>query len=130
MPRAPSPFPAALEEFVRLFNEEAFWDSHEVLEEPWRETGSEFYHGLILYASALVHVQRGNPHGIRAQFAKAGRCLQPFRPSYLGIDLEGLLHAQEGIREGVGVPGDDAISFPSIQLQAEYLRGDEPELVR
>ncbi len=63
MSSRPAPFPTALEAFVELFNQEAFWESHEVLEGPWRETRSDFYHGLILYASAFVHVQRGIPTG-------------------------------------------------------------------
>ena len=36
----PAPFPSALEAFVELFNQEAFWESHEVLEGPWRENGA------------------------------------------------------------------------------------------
>ena len=135
MSSRPAPFPTALEAFVELFNEEAFWESHEVLEGPWRENGSDFYHGLILYASAFVHVQRGNVHGILAQLKKAERYLQAYRPAYLGIDLEPLfLHSmvcQKAIREGPQVPAtqwQEVIRFPRIQLQAEHFRGDEPEL--
>ncbi len=60
MSARPTPFPAPLEAFVELFDQEAFWASHEVLEGSWRETDSDFYHGLILYTSAFVHVRRGN----------------------------------------------------------------------
>ncbi len=133
----PTPFPTALEAFVELFNQEAFWESHEVLEGPWRETGSDFYHGLILYASAFVHVQRGNPHGIHAQLAKAERFLREFRPAYLGVDVGPLLsHARvcrKLMDEHPDTPGDrwkEVIPFPKIRLRAEHLRGDEPELAR
>jgi len=115
--------------FARLFNEEAFWDSHEALEDAWRESRSEFYHGLILYASALVHVQWANAHGVQAQFAKAARCLKPFRPTYLGVDVELLLAYASSAKGGGAVsPGGVAGAFPSIQLNRQYLRGDEPEL--
>ncbi len=133
----PTLFPTALEAFVELFNQEAFWESHEVLEGPWRETGSDFYHGLILYASAFVHVQRANPHGIRAQLAKAERFLREFRPAYLGVDVGPLLsHARvcrKLMDEHPDTPGDrwkEVIPFPKIRLRAEHLRGDEPELAR
>jgi len=108
-----------------------------VLEGPWRETGSDFYHGLILYASAFVHVQRGNPHGIRAQLAKAERFLREFRPAYLGVDVGPLLSHARVCRKLMGehpdAPGDrwkEVIPFPKIRLRAEHLRGDEPELAR
>jgi len=133
----PASFPSALEAFVELFNQKAFWESHEVLEGAWRETGSDFYHGLILYASAFVHVQRGNPHGIEAQLVKAERFLQEFRPAYLGIDVGSLLsHARvcrKVVRENPDASGDrwkEVIRFPKIRLRAEHLLGDEPELRR
>ena len=135
MSHLPVPFPAALAAFVELFNDEAFWESHEVLEGPWRNNGSDFYHGLILFASAFVHVQRGNAHGILAQLEKAERYLQSYRPAYLGIDLEPLLQfsivCHQAIREGPEVPGSqwqEIIQFPTIQLEAKHFRGDEPEL--
>jgi L-amino acid N-acyltransferase YncA len=134
-------FPAALSEFVECFNRGEFWESHEVLELPWRASRSEFYHGLILYTSAFVHVQRGNAHGIVAQLAKAERALEPFAPSYLGLDVEGVLQEGRdlrrrvesggaGVRAGVGVsPGPDAgsVAFPSLELDPYLIRGDEPE---
>ena len=129
-----SPFPAALEQFVRLFNQEAFWESHEVLEDPWREHGSEFYHGLILYASAFVHLQRGNAHGVRAQLVKAERALQVFGPSYLGVDVASILGHAAVWRQAVEADPDEtggrwreAIRYPTIELQSAHLRGDEPE---
>ncbi len=41
-------------------------------EEPWGETESDFYHGLILYASVFVHVQRGIPMALGAEAGCAG----------------------------------------------------------
>lgn len=82
--------PPALRRFTELFNGGKYWDSHEALEEAWRENGSEFYHGLILYASAMVHVTRQNPHGVRAQLTKAERVLSPYRPRHLGVDVDAI----------------------------------------
>ena len=118
-------FPRALEAFVARFNAGAFWESHEVLEGPWRERRSPFYHGLILCASAFVHAQRGNRHGVRAQLAKAERRLRRFRPAYLGIDVDGLLAAAAAVADAVetGRPAP----FPRLALRAAHRRGDEPE---
>ena len=119
----PSPaLPAALEDFVDLFNKGAFWEAHEALEADWKRTRSDFYHGLILYASAWVHHDRGNPHGIQAQLAKATPLLQEFSGGYLGIDVSGILF--QGRELGAGRPA----SAPLIITDLKLLRGDEPEL--
>ncbi len=137
MTSRPARFPTALERFVELFNEEAFWESHEVLEGPWRKNGSDFYHGLILYASAFVHVQRGNPHGTTAQLTKAERFLQKFSPAYLGIDVEALLsHARvcrKVVQENPGAtagPWSENVHPPKIRLRDDDCSGSEPELER
>lgn len=129
-------FPAALRRFVELFNAEEFWESHEVLEGPWRTEESGFYHGLILFASAFVHVQRDNPHGIGAQLRKAERALEPYRPSYLGVDVDGVLEVARAVGARVEGPRQEEeeagwserISFPRLELEEDHLRGDEPEL--
>ena len=136
-PHPPSPLPEALLEFVALFNRGAYWESHELLEGPWREGRSEFYHGLILYASAFVHVQRGNPRGIVAQLEKAERHLAPYRPAYLGLDVNELLSHAARCREVVAAhEGAERAAWaalvPAIHLEpsAERLRGNEVELER
>ena len=50
-----------LREGLELFNEERFWESHEVLEQIWqRSKGTErdALQGLILTAAAFVHYQK------------------------------------------------------------------------
>ena len=58
----PATRPDILSEGLSLFNEERFWESHEILEQLWRtsedpERGA--LQGLILTAAAFVHHQRG-----------------------------------------------------------------------
>jgi hypothetical protein len=125
----------AYAEFLRLFNAGAFWESHEALEPAWRETGSEFYHGLILFASAFVHVQRGNRHGIAAQLEKAQPFLERRCPHYLGLDVDKMLeHAAVSrhiVAENREAP-DDAwevlVPLPRLRYDPARVRGDEPEL--
>ena len=118
--------PAALRRFVALFNEGRFWDSHEVLEEPWRVNRSDFYQGLILFASAYVHAERGNTHGATAQVRKATQRLAPYPPAYLGIDVECIRGAAGEVLEAVsrGQP----IGPPVLELDPARCTGKEPEL--
>lgn len=127
--------PPALERFVRLVNDGAYWESHEVLEGPWRETRSDFLQGLILYASAFVHAERGNRHGIRAQLAKARKKLEAYPDVYLGMDVAGIRDHMERCRSVVEGNPDaepdgwpELIPFPRLDLDATRVRGDEPEL--
>ena len=58
-----SAYPEKYVEGIRLFNEEEFFECHEVLEELWQETlGREkkFYQGLIQAAVALFHFGNEN----------------------------------------------------------------------
>ena len=123
--------------FLELFNRGEFWESHEALEEAWRENGSEFYHALILYASAFVHVRRGNRHGIAAQLGKAEPLLEARRPAYLGLHVDGLLehaaicrHLVAENREAPDDAWDVLIPFPRLAFDPDLVRGDEPELDR
>jgi len=119
-------FPRQLEDFVARFNRGSFWESHEILEAAWRETGSDFYQGLILFASAFVHVRRANLHGVRAQLAKAVSRLGGYRPSYLGVDVDAVLDAADAARRAVDV-GILPVA-PDLTLDPALIRGDEPEL--
>lgn len=134
-PATPAGLDPAFLHFLDLFNQGEFWESHEALEGPWRETGSEFYHALILFASAFVHVQRGNRHGIAAQMGKAEPLLQKHADHYLGIDVDALLsHAtivRHLVAENRDAPNDAwsvLIPIPRITLDPARIRGDEPEL--
>ena len=119
------PFPPAFESFVALFNRGAYWESHEVLEDAWRATGSDFYQGLILLASAFVHAERHNAHGVRAQLAKAEMRLRTFRPSHLGMDVDAVLDACAAAR--AALERDTWPDAPRLELRPALARGDEPE---
>lgn len=131
--------PPPLVRFADLVNRGEYWESHEVLEGAWRRTGSPFYQGLILYASAFVHARRGTPHGIVAQLDKAEAALAGYAPAYLGVDVAALLrHARdtrrrvEARRSRGGADGGTAwgevVEWPCLELDAGRVRGDEPEL--
>lgn len=118
----------ALSEFISEFNRGRFWESHEVLEGAWRHSRSSFFHGLILYASAWVHWERGNRHGVLAQLDKAEPILARLEPRYLGIDVAGLLNDAQHLRTLVEENRLSAVSAPSLRFDKTTIRGDEPEL--
>lgn len=121
--------PEALLRFVELVNAGQFWESHEVLEAPWRASRSGFYHGLILYASAFVHARRGKARGIVAQLEKAERALAPYPGAYLGLDVDALqAHARASRAVVVAPEWQGALEWPVLELSRERIRGDEPEL--
>lgn len=124
----PHTLPPALSAFVRLFNSAAYWESHEALEATWKETRSDFYHGLILLASAFVHGERKNRHGVQAQLDKAEAVLRRFPPHYLGVDLDKTLGLAEGLRARAESGWIEPGIVARLSLDPELVLGDEPEL--
>lgn len=125
----------ALMEFLELFGAGRYWESHEALEQAWRENGSGFYKGLILYASAFVHVQRGNAHGIDAQLRKALEALEPYPAGYLGLDVAGIRDHARHCRAIVAAHRkDEVVQWPALipdpvlAWAPDRVRGDEEEL--
>lgn len=135
-----APLSTPLRDFLALYAEGRFWESHEALEIPWREDGSDFYQGLILYASAWVHWKRGNAHGVRAQLRKALERLAPYPSTYLGLDVAAIReHCREvrrrvpeggrGADDGEGIPEwTGAVEPLPLAVDPDLVRGDEPEL--
>lgn len=89
--------PASDPRFLRgidCFNRHAFFEAHEVWEEIWRQErgpARQFYKGLIQAAVCLHHFGNGNLHGARTLLRSGTGYLQPYRPAYLGIDVDRLL---------------------------------------
>jgi predicted metal-dependent hydrolase len=135
MYETPDAIDPAYAEFLDLFNRGRFWDSHEALETAWRRTGSDFYHALILFASAFVHVDRGNRHGIAAQLGKAEPLFQRYRPAYLGLDIDRMIEhsatCRQLVAENPDVPPDAwsvLIPYPRLDYDPGRVTGDEAEL--
>ena len=126
--------PSALLDFVDLVNRGEYWESHEVLEGPWRDTRSDFLQGLILYASAFVHAERGNRHGIGAQLDKARDKLEGYPSAYLGVDLDAIrghiVRCKDILEDHPDADAEalpELIPFPSLELDPDEVTGEEPE---
>jgi predicted metal-dependent hydrolase len=96
---------------VELFNREAFFDAHEILEDVWRaapEAERKFLQGLIQAAVALHHHSRGNVVGCRSLLARAQRNLSGYPTHHLGLDVSAfvrtLMHWREALEADQAVP--------------------------
>ncbi len=80
---------AILREGIELFNEERFWESHEMLERIWHPAKGderEIIQGIILTAAALVHAQKDRNETSLGMLKKA-RDKLGHAEGYEGIDL-------------------------------------------
>jgi uncharacterized protein len=100
-----------LDRGIHLFNHREFFECHEVLEEAWTpERGPRrlFLQSLIHVAVGFYHHGRGNPVGAIRQLRKALRKMDPYLPSYEGVDTARLYREASAILElieaGAGVP--------------------------
>lgn len=87
-------YPKLYLEGIRLFNEEEFFECHDVLEELWTEiVGDErrFYQGLIQAAVGLFHFGNDNLGGARKMYHAAVDKLKAYPPRCLGMNLEKFL---------------------------------------
>ena len=95
-------------EGVQLFNAGQYWHAHEAWEDAWKAeqdaTHRLFYKGIIQTAAALVHWQRGNPRGLRLNWAKARPKLAQLPEIVLRLDIPGLIVAMDHFEaiQGVG----------------------------
>lgn len=111
----------ALDEAVRLFDQERFFEAHEFLEYIWKSDevppdDRDFWKGVTQVAVGSCHVQRGNATGAVTLLQRAVRYMEPYPNVYQGIDAGQL--AQEALRvadevaDGEAGPGQRFFSFP------------------
>ncbi|HUQ70869.1 MAG TPA: DUF309 domain-containing protein [Planctomycetaceae bacterium] len=77
-------------EGIRLFNEEEFFECHDVLEEIWSDCQGEeksFLQGLIQASVALFHFGNENYGGAKKLYATSLKRLDVYGDEYMGIQL-------------------------------------------
>src|SRR6202521_380306 len=90
---------------IHLFNEGAFFECHEVLEESWTpERGPRrlLLQALIHVAVGSYHSRRGNPAGAVRQLRKALRKLAAYLPEYEGVDTAGVAPGAPAVMSRIG----------------------------
>ncbi|MCI4371031.1 MAG: DUF309 domain-containing protein [Thermoplasmata archaeon] len=118
------PLPALdmIEQAVRLFNEEYFFEAHEILEDLWRVERGEprlFLQGLIQVCAGYHHYQNGNLVGAITLLERGADKMRRYPSRYLGFDAAALIEdldadrkRLEAIQRGDGEAA--ALVFPRI----------------
>lgn len=83
----------AIELAMSYFNQERYWESHEILESVWRiSDGDEkgLLQGMILVDAAFVHVQKKEPDVAMGVLRRAVKQLEWKDRRYNGVDIQAI----------------------------------------
>lgn len=119
-----APRQQSLKKGALLFNHQLFFEVHEVLEARWlQETGQEklFLQGLIQIAVAFYHLENANLRGAQMLLQDGMAKLSPYRPAFLGVELQEFLTRLEACREEILCLGEK-INSRSYQHQIPSMR--------
>jgi predicted metal-dependent hydrolase len=85
--------------FFDCFNQQLFFEAHEVLEKIWlpqrQQSNGPFYKGLIQFAGAFVHLQKGRLQPAAALLRLARGNLSQYEPVHYQLDVSGLIELIE-----------------------------------
>ena len=101
--------------FFQCWNEQRYYEAHDVLEQLWLKTDSgdaDFFKGLIQAAGAFVHLQKKFEHPLHAKHSKrlppavrlfqlAEKNLSRFAPRHHGLDVEALCQLLRGYADQI-----------------------------
>lgn len=112
-----------IEEAIRLFNTEYFFEAHEVLEDVWHVERGEsrlFLQGLIQVCAAYHHFQNGNLVGAITLLERGADKMRRYPLRYLGMNVGKLISHIDQDRQRIeviqrGETADATIAFPRIE---------------
>jgi predicted metal-dependent hydrolase len=85
--------------FFECFNQELYFEAHDVLEELWLKDKSSsdysFYKGLIQLAGAFVHLQKNRLRPASALFRLTRDNLRKYPDEHADLDVKGVLDLVE-----------------------------------
>jgi uncharacterized protein len=122
---------------VLLFNEQAFFEAHEVWEDLWTEShGPErrFVQGLIQAAVGLCHFGNGNLRGAMKLYRTSREYMLPCGSPFLGLDAQAFWQAMERCYGNLLTSSEpdrtmqfDPALAPRITLNPEPAEWPDPE---
>ena len=92
-----------LHEAILLFNDEAFYECHEILEELWEKLKGEekqWIQGLLQISVGFYHLRTDNEKGCRSQFTKSLDKFSQNSHHHMPFRLESILDIVKGIATG------------------------------
>ena len=114
---------------IDLFNQQQFFECHEVLEELWRVARDDsriFLQSLIHLAVAFYHHQRQNQPGAERQIRKSLRKLSMCLPRFAGVDTCALHREAKVCAEEIA-SGRQLQEFPRVTIR-ETTASVDPEI--
>jgi predicted metal-dependent hydrolase len=121
------PLPEAARSGIALFNQRAYYEQHEALEEAWRdELGPvrQLYQGILQVGVAYYHLQRRNYAGARAMFLRSRQYLAALPDVCQGVDVAQLRRDADAAQAELERLGPDRIAefspvfFRSIEVDS------------
>jgi len=103
---------STLSQGIEEFNTQRFFECHETLEDIWRAEPRplrQFYKGIIQVAAGFHHLRRNNWKGTVNKLDSGTRYLEPFRPRYLGVDVQRLIDEARRCRSTILELGSERI---------------------
>jgi predicted metal-dependent hydrolase len=103
---------------IELFNAQAFFECHEVLEDLWRPARGPrrlFLQGVIHLAVGFYHHQQSNPAGAERQLRKGLKKLAGYLPEFEKLDTALLYREALACLETIAA-GRTPAPFPKIHL--------------
>jgi predicted metal-dependent hydrolase len=109
---------------IRMFNEQEFYDCHEVLEALWnreQEPEKQFTQGIIQIAVGLYHYLRGNLAGANKLIPRGLERIRPFSPEHKGLAVNEFIASVDRVRHNVAIaveqqgrPANESIELPKL----------------
>lgn len=98
---------------IEKFNQGAYYDCHDDLEEAWRQDsgpGRDLYRGLLQIAVAYYQIERGNYRGATKMLLRMRQWLDPVPPVCRGVNVGKLLEDATAVQDALFALGPEKIS--------------------
>ena len=109
---------------IELFNQEQFYDCHDVIEEIWLGESSDkrpFLQGIIQAAAAFHHYQHGKRGAARSLFSLAVQKLKPYPAVYCGVRVKVFVGKLEdwkkALDENISLKSYTPLSIPYPKIE-------------
>lgn len=114
---------------IQCFNEQEFFEAHEILEDLWheyRESDRTYLQALIQVSAGMYHADAGNFKGASSQLSKGLHKLNQYPASHQGVDVRLLvrevgmcLSAIDSCERGQSKFSAESF-FPQIKLTSDH----------
>lgn len=111
--------PAALLRGIEQFNERAFFEAHETLEELWNAEPDAIrvlYKGILQVGVGCYHLLRGNYRGATLKLQTGADYLSAFAPRCMSVEVGRLISDAGRLRAAIVAAGPDGLASVDLAL--------------